>query len=544
MKLWLLASLSPLLSGLGCFGLGCSEGNHSAAAHAYWLAHAPALPTPERVPTAAEQAPSAVDAELDAFEERLRVACHVAPDPMSTAEMVGYSETLESCAEQRIRALLARLPAPQRAKLLSAPRPPAAAPRILRSWYPALSAFQEAACLLSDAQEFSGRARTAGTMRAVTRASCRSFATQRALYWLELYAAGDTATFARHARLQAEAGRRAELEQAKLAKLATALEASAVETAFEDDACPLCTLGDADFRKLLRAQTSVLATARDLAGAACGAWPELETALGGSQACQTELRSYWLVEAGGGYGEPFSDASWTVADDDDEGSEKLPPPKDPDYAAVVEPLYATCEAETDRAEPRARGACLSRHQRATLAALPSAQQAAAGRIAAAWQHFAEQLCIVDDAALPFVDVRLAGYGEPTCRLLQTARGAHLLRRWANREVNELHRHILARREWANRASAGLTRLQSRLATRPCLDKGVSGHECNWPMPVAAWRRAQGALKQLLPARRDLAHAVCSAWPGLDDTTETCDELLELHLLSYAQYLGALAAAPE
>jgi hypothetical protein len=85
-------------------------------------------------------------------------------------------------------------------------------------------------------------------------------------------------------------------------------------------------------------------------------------------------------------------------------------------------------------------------------------------------------------------------------------------------VNELHRHILRRREWANRANAGLSRLDS----------------------LRGAQRAKAPSRQLLAARHELAHAICSTWPGLDDTTETCDELLELHLLSYAQYLGALA----
>lgn len=500
------AQLSAVLM-LGVALLGCAERTDSGAAHAYRLAHAPPLPAAS--PPASDEAgalpapPEAADQELEAFEERLRLSCHVAADPISTAEMLGYSRALEQCAEQRIHALLAKLPAPRRAELSSAP----------------LATFQAAACTLEDAQEFSGRARTAGTMRAVTRASCRSFATQRALYWLELYAARDTATFARHVRRRAEAGRRAESQQAKLASYAAALATTAPETGLEDDACPLCTLGDADFRKLLRAQATVQTAAKDLARRACSTWLELAAALGGSDGCQSELRSYWLVEAGGGYGEPFDDARWSSSDDEDEEEHdpNLPPAKDPDYAAVVEPLYAACEAENPSAEPLARTTCLRRLAREKLTQLPSARRADLERIETAWQRFAQQLCIVDDAALPFAKAQLASYGEATCHLLQTARGAHLMSRWANREVNELHRHILARREWANRANAGLLRLASALTAK----------------------RAQGALKQLLPARHELAHALCSTWPGLDDTIETCDELLELHLLSYGQHWGAV-----
>lgn len=503
------------LSSVLIFGvalLGCAERTDSGAAHAYRLAHAPLQSLTGSEPLGAvtvPEPPTADDAELEAFEERLRQSCHVAAEPMSTVEMVGYSAALEACAERRMRALFAKLPAPRRKVLASAPR----------------AAFQEAACRLADAQEFSGRARTAGTMRSVTWASCRSFATQRALYWLELYAASDTATFARHVRLQAEAGRRAERQQAKLAEYARALAVSAPETAFEDDGCPLCTLGDADFRTLLRAHATVQATAKDLAEAACSSWPELETALGGGDACRSELRSYWLVEAGGGYGEPFEDARWSAPNDDDDTEPedaKLPPAKDPDYAAVVEPLYVACEAELPQADAAARTNCLQRLARARLTTLPSAQQANLARIQAAWQRFARQLCIVDEAALPLTDARLASYGEPTCQLLQAARGAHLVRRWANREVNELHRHLLARRAWADRTNAASARLATLLTDK----------------------RAQSAWKQLLPARHELAHAICAAWPGLDDTTETCDELLELHLLSYAQHLGALTAAPE
>jgi hypothetical protein len=81
--------------------------------------------------------------------------------------------------------------------------------------------------------------------------------------------------------------------------------------------------------------------------------------------------------------------------------------------------------------------------------------------------------------------------------------------WEQRDVNQLHRHILARRSWANRANAAVAKLPSA--------------------------------KALLRARHDFAQTACSAWPGLDDTTETCTELLELHLLAYGQYLGALSS---
>jgi hypothetical protein len=149
-------------------------------------------------------------------------------------------------------------------------------------------------------------------------------------------------------------------------------------------------------------------------------------------------------------------------------------------------------------------------KRAAAAALtgragsPVAQRA---RIEAAWQAFAQALCNVDVAARDLMASELPSYGEPECQLLQTVRGAYLMSSWAKRDVNGLHRHILARRSWSRQAGAGLSRVTRKAA------------------------------EKLLTAREQLARALCSAWPGLDDTTDTCTELLELHLLSYAQQLG-------
>ncbi|HVY26754.1 MAG TPA: hypothetical protein VHB79_09385 [Polyangiaceae bacterium] len=500
------AQLSSFLI-LGVALSSCAERTDSGAAHAYWLAHAPAQAPPAAEPLAAavsSEAPTADDAELEAFQERLHFDCDVGPNPMSTAEMVGYFGALEDCAQRRRRRLLAKLSAAPRKVLTSAP----------------LGVLEEAACTLSDAMEYSGRARTAGTMRPVTWTSCRTTIAKRALYWVEQYLAGSVTTFKGHVQREASAGRRAEREQAKLVDYARALATTAPETAFEDDACPMCVLGDADFRKLVRTQATVQTAAQGLADAACSTWPELETALGGSETCRSELRSSWLVEAGGGYDEPLPQWRWAAPEDEDEDV-RLPPPKDPDYASVVVPLYAACEAENPTAQPPVRAACLQRLARERRTAAPSSPDDIV-HIEAAWQRFVKLLCVVDVAAVPFTESPLPSYDLPRCQLLQAARGAHLLSRWANRETNELYRHMSARREWANRANAGFARLATLLTEK----------------------RAQSALKELAPARHALAHAVCNSWPGLDDTTETCDERLELHLLSYAQYLGALVKAPE
>lgn len=493
---------------VGLAGFGCVEQEQSAAIHAYRLAHAPAAAPPTQpAPTTAEETPHADEAELDAFEEELRVACGVAAEPITTAEMVAYSNALEACAERRIRARLARLAPERRATLLSAAEPARfTAPR--GSWYPAWTSFRSATCLLQDAQEFAGYERSAGTMRAVTRASCRSFSTQRALYWLESLEQGEVGRFARLVRGRATPGGRTEANQVELSQLLQALADGSPETAIEDDHCPICRLGDADFRRLLRAQQAVKETATALAEASCGAWPELEAELGGRDACRSQVRAGWLSEAGNADAS-FDSAKWILPEPN--ASSPFPPPKDRDYGAFVAPLYSACETASATPAPEAKAACFKRQARAALPALSAKRREALGRLDRAWQRFARELCRVDATAVSEATVILSGYGQPECRLLQTARGEFLASAWARGDVNQLHRHILARRAWATRANAELAKLPSA--------------------------------NELVRARHDFAQTTCAAWPGLDDTTETCTELLELHLLAYGQYLGALSSAP-
>jgi hypothetical protein len=493
---------------LGVVLPACSERTDSGAAQAYRLAHAPVMtpPTP-RVPAAPEETPAAEDTELNAFEEMLRVACRVAAAPITTLEMVAYSNALEACAEKRIRALLARLRPERRATLLRAAEPPHFT-TTLSSWYAAWASFRTGTCLLQDAQEFAGYARTGGTMRAVTRAGCRSFSTQRALYWLESLEQGKVGRFARYVRGRVAPGRRTEADQLELTQLLQTLEVSSPETAIEDDHCPICRLGDADFRRLLRAQQAVQATATGLAEATCRTWPELEAELGGHDACRSQARASWLSEAGNTEAS-FDSARWILPEPGSDGA--FPPGKDRDYGAFVAPLYSACETTSATPDPETKAACLKRQARGALPALSGKQRNGLERIDTAWQTFAHELCRVDGSAASNTTVMLAGYGQPECRLLQTARGEFLASTWARGDVNALHRHILARRAWATRANTALANLPSA--------------------------------KALLRARHDFAQVLCAAWPGLDDTTETCTELLELHLPAYGQHLGALSSEP-
>lgn len=503
--------LFPALLRLGlCLAaLGCNPSDHRAAVGAYRLAHAPALPAnvePAPAPEL-ETAVTASESELEAFEERLRQSCHAASEPITTLEMIAYSSRLEECAERRVRALLQRVPSQRRVTLLGATEPPSfiAAPG---GWYPAWASFRTAACSLQDAQEFAGSSRTAGTIRGVSRAACRSFSTQRALFWLESLVAGNVNAFARYVRARAELGRRTEANQLVLGRQLQALATSSPETPLEDDHCVICRLGDADFRKLLRAQDAVQATAGALAEATCGSWPELEAELGGKDACRSQARSSWLSEAGNAEGS-FDEARWALPQPTDDA--QFPPNKDCDYGSFVGPLHATCETTSATPEPEARAACLKRAARAALPALAEPRRSALARIDASWQRFARELCRADADAVSSSSVALAGYGHAECLLLQAARGEYLLSAWARGDVNQLHRHIVARRAWATRSNAAVGK--------------------------------PGSHQGLLRSRRDFAQALCVAWPGLDDTTETCVELIELHLLSYSQYLGALSSGP-
>jgi hypothetical protein len=502
-------------------------------------------------PVASASASAVAEPEPDDFEKFYDATvetCPVEKHPGTTADMVEHAIGVQVCADRRIRAILARLPAEEQKALTAGPEPRAIDSK---SWYPLWSRFIDGACYVSDALTWTrGPGRSAGTMRHSGLPACFSGLTVSALHWLDSYAKKDAAGFARRVRNRAKLGGRAKALQQTLAREAAYFSVHAFEDSTFDDACTFfCPLSDADFRKLTRTLEGMQTAAPELAQAMCRSWLDFARALGGFAPCVETATLFYLAQAGTESGFPGENDGYyeglAQGKPREPFTRSVPPAKDPDYARFANPLYARCEHDPnhDYLLARTRSACHERELAAEVARASKHSGAAAVRgMAKAIRSYTVALCEIEEFALSGLYVaHERGFTETPCRWLASTRASFLFRTWSEDDTLAFRRHIEHRASWAQRIANELPRLAKGIGTACPKDSlGVSFCRGSW-ISEATWKRADRDLATLEPQAKKLGEKLCQAWPSLSTALgSACSAKATAYFLSYGQSLGMLS----
>lgn len=513
----------------------------------------PSAPAPPPTPPAALTAAALTNAEVtdpgQSFYEALQKTCKLEEGPRSTAAQVDYHSDLERCANRQVRRLKARLTARRERALTAVPE---SRRRETSDWYPAWNRFVEGACYVADALDWTqGSRRVADTMRQVSLASCLSSSRVDALYWVESYVKGDAARFARYVRAEAQAAEQAEPARQMLRREAVHFAAASSEAPSFDDTCPSCPLFDADWRKLLRTLYGYERMAPVLGDALCRAWPDLARELGGFSECQHLTELYFLASGGDGMGFDGKPGYYVSLADGkprapEQNIDQLPPPKDPDYARFVGPLYAACEHDPREGAvaPATRRDCFLDALTNEVASFRRAVGNASARsFGAKLSSYVQDLCMLEQLhsdGLYARDVYPRSFDSEDCYALARARTSFLLRSSVTADLDGFERHRAHRESWGRRVEQGLGRLGSLLEAKACPEDSKDRHVRCRTASISAerWKRAERAHARLLPEVQALAAELCSSWADLREKLGSeCIPKLRLHFLSYGQLLG-------
>ncbi len=454
--------------------------------------------------------------------------------------MVAAGYAKGRCLHDFVQKQARKLPKATQARFATGP----ADPIVKDTWSPAWLRLEESVCAIGDAERYtSGIRRAVGSMRYIDEAFCEQGPYAQAAFLVDSLLGHDAAGFAEHVLADAPAGRKRLAATRRALPGVERLQKLAPEDSLFNDECWSCVLADADWRRTELRLRAILDESKTLGSAVCRSWPELEERLGSR--CDELVREHF--------------ASYLPEDPDPFGQgvtagdfKGLPPPKDPAYRAVIDPIIDECRKNeslhySDLGYERKYLACLRRHFE-KLAASTAGWQG----VKTKWSRFERTLCQVEDDAqrsdlVSGVGARLER--EMTfhvrsleCPALITARGIFIVHALAGNDASAFVAHVDARAGWLPGVKRGLEELGTTARAAPCKKEFPRVPKGCRPKALASvhWTTVNAHLAALQPTAAALGKALCSDWPALQARLPSCATRLGDYFMSYPMFGGLLA----
>lgn len=534
-RAWVLCLAVTLVT--ACHSAPSTAARSGTGEHAPQASVSASAPTrPAKPARAARPRLAPPDTAFQHFEKKLDKLC-AQPDGATTAALVQAGTATTRCLREIVLKKARELPEAARAALAAGPQDPI----VKDTWSPAWLRFEDSVCAIEDVDKYAnGIRRAVGTMRYVDEAYCGEHPYIEAAFLLHGLAKGDAAGFAQHVLATAPAGRDRLAATRRALPGVERLRRLAPEDSLFNEECWDCVMADADWRRVELRLRAILDESKTLGRAVCRSWPDLRKRLGSG--CDELVREHFASYLAKGP-EPFGQG---ITAGDYQG---LPPPKDPAYRAVIEPVIDACRRNenlhySDVVFERKYLGCLRQHFAKLAASTPGWS-----RVRSKWTRFEHALCQVEDDAARSGLLSASGgrlEGEPMfdagsleCPALTTARGIFVVHALSGNDTTTFAAHVGARKSWIPIVEKGMKRLSDTAHARTCKDdirllpKGCRPRT----LSTRRWALVGPHLARLGPAAAALGKSLCNAWPALDARFSDCSSRLRDYFLSYSMFGG-------
>lgn len=479
--------------------------------------------------------PAPPDTAFKHFSSKLDRRCTPPADGPTMLDMASQQSATTSCLQDLVFKQARELPERTQAALAVTGK---------YAWSTAWLRFEQSVCAVEDAEStLSSIRRATGSKRAVDRILCDQGPYTQAAFLLQELGKKTATAFANHVLATAPNGRKRLAATERALRSVRRLRKLAPEDSLFNEQCWDCILADADWGRLELQLSTILDGSQTLGAAVCRSWPKLAKRLG--KDCETLLREHfisYLPEDPRPFGQGVTAKTY----------QGLPPPKDPAYRAVVQPVIDACfKNETFRFAADSEGpsyfACVRKHFSKLASSTPHWQG-----VEAPWKRFEDTLCQVETDAYHsgYFDHKVltdrldrATYGvDLQCRALTTTRAVFVIHSLAQHDSKAFVAHLHARARWLPEVEQGLRKLAKAAKSASCTDPvRLLPKSCRpaGSLTDRQWAKVAQDLTRLRPAAAALGKSLCEAWPALGSGLSHCPTRLRDYFLSYPMFTGLL-----